>query len=118
MSDTNGNGNGNGKRLPQVTSDPVANVPAISDFPASEKIFVESGDLRVPLRRIQLSNGEAFDVYDTSGPHGVDPHVGLPKLRKPWIDARMSDGDSGNRSQMHYAKRGIITQEMKFIAIR
>src|SRR5258706_16346145 len=104
MSDTNDdhqrtNGNGN-KRLPQVTNDPVANVLPITPFPASEKVYVEAGDLRVPVRRIQLSGGEPpFDVYDTSGPHSVDPHVGLPKLRKPCIDARTSGGnDSGNRS--------------------
>jgi len=117
---TNGNGtNGNKRSLPQLGEDPVANLPAIDGFPASEKIYVEADGLRVPVRRIHLSGGEpSFDVYDTSGPHGVDPHQGLPKLRKPWIDARLNDGDSGNRSQMHYARRGIITPEMRFVAIR
>ncbi len=120
MEDTNGNGNGNGKRsLKQVGPDPVANLPVMEGFPASEKVYVEAEGLAVPVRRIHLSGGEpSFDVYDTSGPQGVDPHQGLPKLRKPWIDARMRDGDSGNRSQMHYARRGIITPEMKFVAIR
>jgi phosphomethylpyrimidine synthase len=120
MSDSlNGNGNGNGKRLPQVVgADPVANVPAIAGFPASEKIYIEAGDLRVPVRRIHLAGGEPpFDVYDTSGPQNVDPHIGLPKLRAPWIEARKRD-DSGNRSQMHYARRGIITPEMQFVALR
>jgi len=106
------------KSLPQVT-DPVANLPAIDGFPASEKVYVEKDGLAVPVRRIHLTGGEpAFDVYDTSGPQGIDPHQGLPKLRRPWIDARMRDGDSGNRSQMHYARRGIITPEMKFVALR
>jgi phosphomethylpyrimidine synthase len=120
--DTNGNGNGNGngkKSLKQVGPDPVANLPVMEGFPASEKVYVEADGLAVPVRRIHLSGGEKpFDVYDTSGPQNVDPHVGLPKLRKPWIEARMRDGDSGNRSQMHYARRGIITPEMKFVAIR
>src|SRR5512139_3419677 len=112
------NGNGNGKKsLPQV-SDPVANLPVIEGFPASEKIYVETDGLRVPVRRVHLTNGETFDVFDTSGPQGHDPHHGLPKLRQPWIEARMRDGDSGNRSQMHYARRGIITPEMRFVAIR
>src|SRR5499427_7567071 len=86
------NGNGNGKRsLPQVTADPVANLPAIEGFPASEKVFIEEDGLRVPMRRIHLQGGEPpFDVYDTSGPQGCDPHHGLPKLRKPWIDARLA----------------------------
>ncbi|HET9620198.1 MAG TPA: phosphomethylpyrimidine synthase ThiC [Kofleriaceae bacterium] len=114
------NGNGNGKRsLPQAGADPVANLPAIDGFPASEKVYVEHGDIRVPVRRIHLSGGEpAFDVYDTSGPQGIDPHHGLPKLRKPWIDARAAAEPVGNRSQMHYARRGIITPEMQFVAIR
>src|SRR4051812_18500952 len=111
--------NGNGKRtLPQITKDPVENPPVITGFPASEKVFLEDGDLRVPMRRIHLAGGEPpFDVYDTSGPQGHDPHHGLPKLRAPWIAARAND-DSGNRSQMHYARRGIITPEMRFVAIR
>jgi phosphomethylpyrimidine synthase len=105
-------------KLPVVT-DPIANLPEISGFPASQKVYVEQAGLSVPVRRISLSGGEApFDVYDTSGPQGHDPHKGLPKLRAPWIEARMKDGDSGNRSQMHYARRGIITQEMKFVALR
>ncbi|MEJ7601287.1 MAG: phosphomethylpyrimidine synthase ThiC [Kofleriaceae bacterium] len=119
----NGNGNGNGKRsLPTVTKDPVANLPGMEGFPASEKVFVETDGLRVPVRRIHLAGGEPpFDVYDTSGPQGIDPHHGLPKLRAPWIAARLADktiDGTGNRSQMHYARRGIITPEMRFVAIR
>ncbi len=102
--------------LPQIKSDPVANLPAIAGFPASEKIYVADGDIAVPVRRIQLTGGEpAFDVYDTSGPQGIDPHVGLPKLRKPWIEARKA---SGNQSQMHFARQGIVTPEMRFVALR
>jgi phosphomethylpyrimidine synthase len=105
-------------KLPVVT-DPVANLPVIAAFPASQKVFIEEGGLSVPVRRISLSGGEPpLDVYDTSGPQGHDPHKGLPKLRKPWIEARMKEGDDGNRSQMHYARRGLITPEMKFVAIR
>ncbi|HSR98676.1 MAG TPA: phosphomethylpyrimidine synthase ThiC [Kofleriaceae bacterium] len=116
---SNGNGNGNSKRsLPQAGVDPVANLPAIEGFPASEKVYVERDGLRVPVRRIHLDGGEPpFDVYDTSGPQGIDPHHGLPRLRKPWIDARLAE-DTGNRTQMHYARRGIITPEMRFVAIR
>jgi len=104
------------KKLPIVES---VEVTPIEGLPASEKVYVEQDGLRVPVRRISLSGGEpAFDVYDTSGPQGFDPSQGLPKLRAPWIAARMKDGDTGNRSQMHYARRGIITPEMTFVAIR
>src|SRR5262245_30959568 len=122
----NGDGNGNGKRpqprsLPQAGVDPVANLPVIEGFPASEKVYVERDGLRVPVRRIHLEGGEPpFDVYDTSGPQGEDPHLGLPKLRKPWIDARLAEEPAAapNRTQMHYARRGVITPEMRFVAIR
>ena len=73
----------------------------------------------MPVRRIHLvGRRAAVRRLRHVGPAGHDPHHGLPKLRKPWIDARLADGDSGNRSQMHYARRGIITQEMRFVAIR
>ncbi|HEX4455893.1 MAG TPA: phosphomethylpyrimidine synthase ThiC [Kofleriaceae bacterium] len=102
-------------KLPVVT-DPVANLPVIEGFPASQKVFVEQDGLSVPMRRISLAGGEpAFDVYDTSGPQGCDPHLGLPKLRAAWIAARRGEA---NQSQMHFARRGIVTPEMKFVAIR
>src|SRR5580692_1973898 len=102
-------------KLPVLT-DPVANLPVIEGFPASQKVFVEQDGMSVPMRRIALSGGEQpFDVYDTSGPQGHDPHLGLPKLRQPWIAARKGEA---NQSQMHFARRGIVTPEMKFVAIR
>jgi phosphomethylpyrimidine synthase len=128
-STSNQNGNGTKKSLSQVggADSPVAGLAPLEGLPASEKVYIEADGLRVPVRRIHLSGGEpAFDVYDTSGPQGIDPHLGLPKLRKAWIDARMAKdasnplpgGDTGNRSQMHYARRGIITQEMRYVALR
>src|SRR3569623_1540037 len=102
------------KKLPVVES---VDVTPIEGFPASEKVYVEQAGLRVPVRRIALSGGEpSFDVYDTSGPQGHDPQHGLPKLRAPWIEARLREG--GNQSQMHFARRGSITPEMRFVAMR
>jgi phosphomethylpyrimidine synthase len=90
-------------------------------------------DIRVPLREIRQTGGNpSLRVYDTSGPHAdpaVSPNVrdGLPPLRAGWIERR---GDTetrgafrraktgGNVSQMHYARKGIITDEMEFVAIR
>ncbi len=105
--------------LAQAGPDPVADLAPVESLPASEKIYVEDGDLRVPVRRVHLSGGEPpFDVYDTSGPANHDLHHGLPKLRQPWIDRRLAHGDDGNRSQMHYARQGRVTEEMRFIALR
>ncbi len=104
-------------------------------------------DLRVPFREIVLgpTRVEGADgvrelpnpplrVYDASGPYTdpgavIDVRRGLAPLRAEWIRAR---GDVALRpggralvakagaavTQLHYAKRGIITPEMEFVAIR
>lgn len=36
-------------------------------------------------------------------------------LRKDWVAKRVNDR---NKSQMHYARQGVITEEMKFVAVR
>ena len=110
------------------------------------KVYLEGKHgIRVPARKISLTNGEdPVYVYDTSGPQGGDVRNGLPPLREPWIRARGDVEDvaptyapqpeapeipenlsrktvlrgTGNVTQMHYAKRGEITPEMEFIAIR
>ncbi|WP_253857393.1 phosphomethylpyrimidine synthase ThiC [Prauserella alba] len=74
----------------------------------------ESG-LQVPVRRISLTNGEHFDVYDTSGPYtdtdsDIDVHSGLYPLRRGWA--------SEHRTQLEWARDGVITPEMEFIAVR
>lgn len=48
---------------------------------------------------------------------GYDPREGLPQLRKDWVQKRVSRGDKVF-TQMHYAKKGIITEEMAFAAAR
>jgi phosphomethylpyrimidine synthase len=89
--------------------------PLHESFPRSAKVTV--GDLEVPARDIRLTNGEVVRVYDTTGPQGHSPLQGLPRRRQPWIDARVRSG-AKNFSQMHFARRGIITEEMRFCAIR
>jgi phosphomethylpyrimidine synthase len=84
-------------------------------FPSSRKVYVEEGRVRVPVREISLSNGETLRVYDTSGPQGGDVREGLPKTRAPWIAARR--GSSG-MTQLHLARKGIVAEEMEFVAIR
>ena len=114
-------------------------------YPNSTKAYLDNGKgMRVPVREISLSGGEPpLQVYDTSGPHNVDVNVGLPKLRAEWITTR-GDVESAGRTvglssplipeslrntavrartgqrvtQLHYARRGEITPEMEFIALR
>lgn len=75
----------------------------------------ESG-LRVPVRRIELSNDEHLDVYDTSGPYtderaAIDVHSGLNPARDAWRGGE-------HRTQLSWAKSGEITPEMEFVAAR
>ncbi|MDT9594453.1 phosphomethylpyrimidine synthase ThiC [Nocardioides zeae] len=124
--------------------------------PAHSRVLVPAGpdDLRVPVTRVALTNGETFDRYCTTGP-GSDPEVGLPALRTPWLDARgdtaaydgrptalLDDGRAALRrgaasaawrgtarrprrasegravTQMAYARRGLVTPEMRYAAAR
>ncbi|MEU2033017.1 phosphomethylpyrimidine synthase ThiC [Nocardia amamiensis] len=85
----------------------------------SVKHYLEVDDLRIPVRRINLTNGEHFDVYDTSGPYTddtatIDVEAGLPKLRDTWTKPTVE----GPRTQLAWARQGIVTPEMRFIAAR
>ena len=104
-------------------------------YPNSEKVYINGKifpQLKVAMRKINLTptveivdgksimtpNSPVY-VYDTSGPYS-DPNIkidlknGLPKLRKEWIEKRKGSINT----QMYYAKRGIITPEMEYVAIR
>jgi phosphomethylpyrimidine synthase len=113
-------------------------------FPSSEKVHLPGPrGIHVPVRRIHLSGGEpSLDVYDTSGPQGFDVRLGLPALREAWILARdverlpAREGVVGSAdlipatlrrpvhrgrsavTQLAYARRGEITPEMAFVALR
>jgi phosphomethylpyrimidine synthase len=76
------------------------------------KVYVTGSrpDLRVPFAEVPLSDGSApVRLYDTSGPDTPTP------VRRAWIDER---GPGTNVTQLHYARRGITTPEMEFVAIR
>ncbi len=105
----------------------------------------QHADLRVPMREVALAGDEPpVRVYDTSGPAGYDVRDGLPALRDTWVRAR---GDvveversyrspagscasvpetlrrptlrgTGAVTQLAYARRGEITAEMEFAALR
>ena len=88
-----------------------------SCFPASTKVHLDGpGGVRVPMREISLSGGEPpLRVYDTSGPQGGDVRAGLPGVRAAWVSGR---DRRGAVTQLHYARRGEITPEMEFVALR
>ena len=100
---------------PKVTSGPLSGSRKVYSSPEGD------ADLRVPFREIALSGGEPpFRVYDTSGPYtdeaaAIDVKRGLPHLRAPWIEARRGEGLV---TQLEFARAGIITKEMVYIAQR
>ncbi|MEP9391832.1 phosphomethylpyrimidine synthase ThiC [Gordonia sp. VNK1] len=86
----------------------------------STKHYLEVDGLRVGQRRIHLTNGEHLDVYDTSGPYTddaavIDVEQGLPPTRDSWTRPAPVDGAS---TQLAWARAGIVTDEMRFIAAR
>ena len=42
----------------------------------------------------------------------------VPQPRAEWLAKRKSENSDGNFSQMHYARQGVITDEMRFVAFR
>jgi phosphomethylpyrimidine synthase len=130
-----------------ATSVPLQASSFAEAFPNSQKVYVPGpGDIAVPMREIRLADspdGTAnapLRVYDTSGPQDCDVLEGVPAIRLPWIRARsvvevpgadqtlgleMPSGlrrmvlrGTGPVTQLHYARKGEITSEMEYIAIR
>ncbi|MCY4325130.1 MAG: phosphomethylpyrimidine synthase ThiC [Betaproteobacteria bacterium] len=116
-------------------------------LPASTKMMVKCGRVTVPMRAIELATGEQVPVYDTSGPYtdpavAIDIEAGLPgQVRQAWlerradtelrpeaaVDAKIPAGlrrrprigrNSAAPTQLAYAKAGVITEEMEFVAGR
>jgi phosphomethylpyrimidine synthase len=117
-------------------------------LPNSTKGYAEGKlhpNIQVPFREVSLTNGKSIKLYDTSGPYTdnqahIDLSKGLNPIRQSWISLR-NDTEPSNLlpehlrlsyknhqpqrakanstvTQLHYAKKGIITPEMEFIAIR
>ncbi len=112
-------------------------------FPNSRKAYRDGPDgIRVPMREIALSNGGMpLLVYDSSGPEGTDVRVGAPATRAAWIASRNVEEvtersqpvelvppelqrpiyrgrGGGPVTQLFYARRGEVTPEMEFVALR
>src|SRR5690554_7694711 len=75
----------------------------LTPFPASTKVWIDTGTVKVAQREITLTptlladgsqqHNPPLPVYDTSGPY-TDPNQttditqGLPAFRLPWVEAR------------------------------
>ncbi|CAM3869033.1 phosphomethylpyrimidine synthase ThiC [Smaragdicoccus niigatensis] len=90
----------------------------------STKQYSDVDGMKVPFRRVNLTNGEHLDLYDTSGPYTDATAAinldGLPKTRDAWTKPEPVVTERGTtaRTQLAWARAGIITPEMKFIAAR
>ncbi len=119
------------KNIKEVPFNDNIQQTASSQFKNSEKVYLSGStkDIRVPMRKItqtslKTSEGEEKQppifVYDSSGPY-TDPEVsfdikeGLPSSRT-WLKKRLEEDPSS--TQMSLAKKGIVTPEMEYIAIR
>ncbi|MBQ1118711.1 phosphomethylpyrimidine synthase ThiC [Streptomyces sp. B15] len=162
-----------------TTQDAHARADNASDTGAEKAIGSHKGylqgtrpDIRVPVRRVHLTNGTDVTLYDTSGPY-TDPDIetdvrrGLAPLRENWIVQRGDTEEYAGRelrpeddgikhtsprgglvrgnqadlagldavfpgrprqprrgragtavTQLAYAKRGEITAEMEYVALR
>ena len=128
-------------QMARSTTEPAQRSDYGDAFPASRKVYSEDGRVRVPMREVALSEGEPpVRLYDSSGPRDMDPYQGLPTLRRDWIAARQDVEEirvasqapdwvpeglrrpvvkgRGPVTQLHYARRGEITEEMEFVAVR
>jgi phosphomethylpyrimidine synthase len=65
------------------------------------------------------SNGQNKNGHDGNG-HNGNGHIGhnVPRPRADWIDKRRTENGDGNFSQMHYARRGVVTEEMNYVAAK
>ncbi|SCX22749.1 phosphomethylpyrimidine synthase ThiC [Mycolicibacterium fluoranthenivorans] len=84
---------------------------SVGSISGSSKVYTERG---VPLRRVHLTTGEHFDLYDTSGPYTDDnATIDLEKGLSPRAGVVRDKG-----TQLQRARAGEITAEMAFIAER
>lgn len=116
-------------------------------YPGSRRVYIPGQlfpEIRVAMREVVQEDTLFPDgssepnapvrIYDCSGPWGDSSFSGnvksgIPKLREPWIIARGDVQKNENGAllaadpckpptQREYARRGIITPEMEYVAIR
>jgi len=105
--------------MPQNSATPVSTGPIRGSSKRAEQV-PGFGEMTIPVRRVDLSNGEHLDLYDTSGPYTdadavIDLEAGLPRTRAHWARPEPVDGAS---TQLVWARAGIITPEMAYVAAR
>ena len=117
----NGNGNGNGNHIEQDESSLIVYDTSGPYTDPDAKIDIREG--LDPIRLlwiigrgdVEYYDGRKIEPKDDGYREGENPNTErFPKTRDKVLRAKPGQ----NVSQMYYAKRGIITPEMEFIAIR
>ena len=75
------------------------------------RVYVQGSrrDVRVPFREVALSgDNPPVRLYDTAGPADSPP----PPVRKAWLAER------GAGTQLKFARAGLVTPEMEYVALR
>ena len=117
----NGNGNGNGNHIEQDESSLIVYDTSGPYTDPDAKIDIREGLDPIRLQWIigrddvEYYDGRNIEPKDDGYREGENPNTErFPKTRDKVLRAKPGQ----NVSQMYYAKRGIITPEMEFIAIR
>ena len=113
-----------------MMNDPIIKIT----YPGTEKKYIQGrlfDDVRVGVRQVNLSPSEIvvdgkkqylpnkpISIYETIGAYGdndikISFQDGLPQIRRNWVTDRKK-----GETQMYFAKKGIITPEMEYVAIR
>ena len=87
-------------------------------YPGSGRILKKGSlypEMEVAMREVTLTNGQTLPLYDTSSIYTTpefrfDINTGLPKIRQNNALTKLT--------QLAAAKKGIITREMEYVAIR
>ncbi len=90
---------------------------------SSRKVYIKGKiypDVEVGMREMDLQSGEKILLYDTTGAYSeegyeLDAQRGVTKVREKWA---LKPEDGKFHTQLWYARQGIITPEMEYVAIR
>jgi phosphomethylpyrimidine synthase len=95
-------------------TDPDARIDIMAGLPELRAQWIRArGDVEEVAQRETRPEDNGQLGPDRSG--GVSP---FPKVRKRVLRARGGIGSGANVSQMHYARAGIVTPEMEYVAAR
>ncbi|MCC8088367.1 MAG: phosphomethylpyrimidine synthase ThiC [Rikenellaceae bacterium] len=89
----------------------------------SKRVYISTDSgIKVGMKEVSLQNDSKVLLYDTSGIYAKENYThdikkGLPKIRTEWIEKNLEKYGEF-KTQLWFAKNGIITPEMEYVAVR